>query len=131
MDHATKLNAFARPTALVLDDQKSRRTALVRALGRRGLRVVEAVTPLQAIVCLQNGSRPIAIAVLAPTLATGTGSEFAAFMADEFPEVPYVISPGGDDVSDVARSIGRDISRALAPDVRAALGIALQPAIAT
>lgn len=83
---ADAITASQRRPVLVLDEDRARRTRLVRALAAEGMTPLAPATPLEAIELLTRTQLHVCVCMLAPMFGHST-SELRALVADSFPWV--------------------------------------------
>jgi CheY-like chemotaxis protein len=86
--------ATAGRTVLVIDDEETIRTALVREMRRLGRPVMVAATPLEAVRALQDETNSIDVALVDLGLGTADGLDIVEHVAAEYPAVRRVVMSG-------------------------------------
>ncbi len=86
---ARRCSSNCRTRLLLVGDAKRCRALVAAGIRARGLPLVEANTPLEAIVHLQADDWTTSV-VLAGALATADQKSFLAFLEDDFPNVEII-----------------------------------------
>jgi hypothetical protein len=104
----------ARPDAnvLLVGTPTSQLTEIANVLRAAGCQVERAATPLEGITRLQQPRQAVHLVVVGSALSSCSGSEFAEFFREAFPEVECVLASSGSDDNPIFTGPGGS----LAPD---------------
>jgi DNA-binding NtrC family response regulator len=89
---------------LVIDDESSLRTALFRALDRKGFQVLTA-NKIQEAKMLVHGSQPLDLAIIDFNLPDGDGIEYMAELKTQFPNCEFLILTGHGSIETAIRAM--------------------------
>jgi DNA-binding NtrC family response regulator len=92
------------PRILVIDDESSLRTALFRALDRKGYQVLTA-NRIQEAKMLVHGSQPLDLAIIDLNLPDGDGIEYMVELKSQFSNCEFLILTGQGSIETAIRAM--------------------------